>query len=117
MSDNNTTWDTAHDAVPSFYTKPDGTPFGSYSLTEDTVTILPKQPQKLFALQGKPITEWQLGLVSITEQSVLAMVDYFTALDRLAGNIIDEDGRFVLIDALSHQQLTELLGRIESKGS
>ena len=117
MSDNKSLWDTAHDAVPSFYRRPDGTPFGSYSLTEDTATILPKDPRKLFALEGSPITEWQLGLVSITQQNVLALVDYFTALDRLAEDIIEEDGRFVLIKALSHEQLTALLERIESKGS
>lgn len=117
MQDNKLLWDSAYDAVPSFYADEDGRPFGSYSLTEDTVTILPKAPQKLFAIKGSPVTEWKLGLVSITGQKVLALADYFIALDRLAPEIIDEDERFVLIKGLSHDQLTALLQRIESKGS
>mgnify|MGYP001624276704 FL=1 len=38
-------WSDAYNAVPKFYGKPDGSPFGAIALTEGTKTALPKNPQ------------------------------------------------------------------------
>lgn len=51
-------WSRAYFAAPKFYGKADGTPFGAIALTEGTETVLPKAPQKEYAVDGKPVAPW-----------------------------------------------------------
>ena len=60
-------WSRAYFAAPKFYGKPDGAPFGAIALTEGTETVLPKAPQKEYAVDGKPVADWKIVLVSTTK--------------------------------------------------
>lgn len=64
-------WNDAYNATPKFYGKPDGSSFGVIALTEGTKTVLPKNPQSEYKVDGKPILEWKLALVSTFKNTIL----------------------------------------------
>lgn len=94
---------------PHFYEKKDGTPFGAFSLTEGTLTALPKDPKSLYAVDNQEITEWKLLLVSITNNGVLGDVEYYAAIDRLKKFATGENDKNILIKGLSLEELNEIL--------
>lgn len=102
-------WSKAYTAIPAFYSKPDGHPFGSIALTEGTETILPIKPQNLHILDGKKISEWKMVLVSTTTDNVIGMIDYFVILKKLEKYIIDSNKNSILIRELSFDELNLLL--------
>ena len=61
-------WDNAFQANVNFYGKEGEPPFGALVLTEGAETVLPKTPWAQYGLDGKPVAEWKLVLVSITRQ-------------------------------------------------
>lgn len=101
-------WSRAYIAAPKFYGKPDGTPFGVIALTEATETVLPKIPQKEYAIDGKPVAEWKVVLVSTTKGCVIGDCDYFRALAKLKNYVQDAKDDAVLIRALSSEELEAL---------
>lgn len=94
---------------PHFYEKKDGTPFGAFSLTEGTLTALPKDPKSLYAVDNQEVTEWKLMLVSITNNGVLGDVEYYAAIDKLKKFSVGENDKNILIKGLSLEELTEIL--------
>lgn len=100
-------WQDAYTAKPHFYRKPDGEIFGAISLTEGTETILPKNPQTGYQIDGKLVSEWKLVLVSISEDAVVGEVDYVSALKKAETYALDANEKFILIKGLS---LAELKG-------
>ena len=103
-------WSRAYFAAPKFYGKPDGAPFGAIALTEGTETVLPKAPQKEYAVDGKPVADWKIVLVSTTKDCVIGDSDYFCALAKLKNYVQDTNDDAVLIRALSLEEL-EAIGR------
>ena len=101
------TWEDAYEANPSFYSKPDGSPFGAFALTEDTDTILPKAPR--YAVSGTEVTEYKLMLVSITKDGVIGDCDYFDAIKKLEAFAVDSNDDNLLIRGLSLSELEDLL--------
>ena len=85
------TWSNAYTATPKFYGKPDGTPFGAIALTEGNETILPKAPQKEYAVDGKMVSDWKLVLVSTTKDSIIGDCDYLPALEKMGKYILDSN--------------------------
>lgn len=59
-------WSAAYTAVPKFYGRPDGTPFGAIALTEGTETVLPTAPQAAYQVDGQPVAAWRMVIVSTT---------------------------------------------------
>lgn len=102
-------WNDAYPAVPKFYETPDGTPFGAVALTEGIATILPKAPQNKYSVDGQPVSDWKMVLVSTTRDDVLGECDYFTALRQLQPYILDSNAASVLIRGLSLKELEALL--------
>ena len=100
-------WDDAYKANPLFYSKPDGSPFCAFALTEDTETILPMKPH--YAVSGEEVKEYMLILVSITKDGVIGECDYFDAIKKLEAYKMDSDGDNILIRGLT---LSELEGII-----
>lgn len=98
-------WSRAYIAAPKFYGKPDGTPFGAIALTEATETVLPKTPQKEYAIDGKPVADWKIILVSTTKDCVIGDCDCFRTLAKLKKYVQDANGDAVLIRALSLEEL------------
>lgn len=106
-------WDNAYKANPQFYAKDDGSPFGTFALTEGTETILPKKLN--YAVKGNTITEYRLMLVSTTKDAVIGDMDYSIALSKLDNYKLDEAADSILIRGLSLDELEDLV-KTESKG-
>ena len=102
-------WENAYTAAPKFYGKPDGTPFGAFALTEGTETILPKAPQKEYAVDGNPVFDWRLVLISTTKDAVIGDCDYAHALKKMKNDILDSKENTVLIKSLSLEELEAIL--------
>ena len=105
--DNN--WNDAYKANVEFFRKDDDKPFGVFTLTENTKTILPKNPHHL--VDGKEINEYKLMIVSITKNDVIADLDYFNALNKLDDFIIDSNDNEILVKGLSLEELELLISK------
>lgn len=101
-------WNDAYNATPKFYGKPDGSPFGAIALTEGTKTILPKNPQSEYKVDGKPISEWRLVLVSTSKNTIIGDNDYFVALKRIEQYSLDTNKNTILVKELSLAELESL---------
>lgn len=106
----NIDWNDAYHATPKFYTKPDGHLFGAIALTEDTKTILPKNPQVEYRVNGKSVADWKLVLVSTSKDTIIGDNDYFTALKKIEQYIVDENKNTVLVKGLALTELESLKG-------
>ena len=101
-------WDSAYPAAPQFYEKPDGTPFGAITLTEGVETILPKLSRNTYAVEGTPVSEWKLVLVSTSKDAVIGEADYFSALKNMEKYVLDAKEDRLLIKGLSLAELEHL---------
>ena len=72
-------WKDAYRANPQVYQKQDAL-LGSCTLTEGVDTLLPLQPERQWAVNGKPVQDWILSLVSISEKRVLGQIEYQEAM-------------------------------------
>ena len=104
----NVDWSDAYDATPKFYGKPDGSPFGAIALTEGTKTALPKNPQLEYKVDGKPVTEWKLVLVSTSKDTIIGDSDYFVALKKIEQYSLDTNKNAILVKELSLAELEYL---------
>lgn len=98
----------AYVGKPSFYNGKDGGPFGVFALTEDTLTLLPKNPKVLYKVDNMEIDDWKLMLVSTTN-GVLKDVNYYVAIDKLKKYVIRENTENILIKGLSLEELKDIL--------
>ena len=103
-------WSDAYNATPKFYGKPDGSTFGAIALTEGTKTVLPKNPQLEYKVDGKSIAEWKLVLVSTSKDAIIGDSDYFVALKKVEQYSLDTNKNAILIKELSLAELESLIG-------
>lgn len=106
----NIDWNDAYHATPKFYKKPDGHLFGAIALTEDTKTILPKNPQVEYRVNGKSVADWKLVLVRTSKDTIIGDNDYFTALKIIEQYILDENKNMILVNGLALTELESLKG-------
>ncbi len=78
-------------------------------LTEGVETALPVAPWEKHGLDGKPVQDWKLVLVSTTRQGIVGMLDYRTVMEKLAPYLQDRQGELMLTRGLSLRQLEGLL--------
>ena len=98
-------WENAYQAKPQAYRKEDGEPFIIYTLTEDTPTILPMDPKRMVGIDGKPLEDFRLGLVSITEKKVIDTLPFYSCIHALSGFVQEIREPYVLIRALTHHEM------------
>ena len=103
-------WSDAYNATPKFYGKPDGSPFGAIALTEGTKTVLPKNPQLEYKVDGKSVAEWRLVLVSTSKDTIIGDADYFVALKKVEQYSLDTNKNAILVKELSSAELESLRG-------
>ena len=102
-------WKDAYRASPKVYGRKDtDTLFGNCTLTEDVDTLLPLHPQRQWAANGRPVPEWILSIVSITENRILGQLEYQEAMKRLLPFSLAKSEDWVLIRAMTHQELDGL---------
>lgn len=104
-------WKEAYHANPKVYEKEgDGTLLVSCALTEDTDSLFPVSPEKQWAIEGKTISEWMITMVSLTnpQGGIIGQMEYHEAMQRLQPFIIARGGDWVLIRAMSHNEMDSL---------
>ncbi|MCI9577339.1 MAG: DUF4299 domain-containing protein [Oscillibacter sp.] len=97
-------WQEAYRANPEVYRK-EGALLGSCTLTESVDTLLPLHPEAQWAVNGKPVQDWILSLVSVTEKRVLGQIEYQEAMRRLRPFSLAVSEDWILIRAMTHAQL------------
>ncbi|MBR4556745.1 MAG: DUF4299 family protein [Clostridiales bacterium] len=102
-------WEEAYTANPKFYGKPGSEPFGALALTEVTRTVLPKDPKSRFTNEGSKVSDWKLVLVSLTTEEVVGDCDYYDALAKLDGYVLDSNEDSILVRGLNQRELAALL--------
>lgn len=102
-------WDNAFKANVKFYGKEGEEPFGALVLTEGVETVLPAAPWERYGLDGKPVADWRLVLVSTATQGILGMADYRGVMVRLEPYIQGRREGLVLTKGLTRAQLEGLL--------
>ena len=101
-------WNNACVAEPKFYRNAGGEPFGAIALTEGTETVLPKNPQTEYRVDGKPVAEWRLVLVSTSKQAIIGDTDYSAALRLLSKDALDSNQNAILVRGRSLAELEAL---------
>lgn len=105
-------WQEAYRANPKVYEKEDGTLLVGFALTEDTDSLFPIVPERQWALEGKTISEWIITMVSLTnpQGGIIGQIEYHDAIERLEPFIITKVDNWALIRAMTHAELSSLLG-------
>lgn len=103
-------WGDAYHATPKIYEKPDGSLFGAIALTEGTKTVLPHYPESRYQVDGQPVMEWKLVLVSTSNGTVLGDCVYHVALNRLKPYVLDYNQDTILTRELSLAELENIIG-------
>ncbi len=101
-------WNSAYQSKANFYSK-DGKVFGAFALTENTDTILQIRPSAV--IDGRPVKDWRLSLVSTTEGLVIGNVDYCKAVVELEQSAFAASEDRFLIKGLSLERLRELAAK------
>lgn len=101
-------WDKAHEAKPQAYSKEGEEPFIVFTLTEDTDTILPVDPKKMYKIDGKEVYDFRLGLFSLTEDRIIGTLPYDVCVRFLLEYVKEKREPEVLIRGLHHDELTKL---------
>ena len=102
-------WDNAFRANVNFYGKEGEEPFGAVVLSEGVETVLPLAPWEKYGLDGNPVKDWKLVLVSITDKGIMGMADYRTVIPRLTPYIQGRREGLLLTRGLTLDQMRGLL--------
>lgn len=102
-------WDNAFKANINFYGKEGEEPFGAVVLSEGVETVLPLAPWEKYGLDGNPVKDWKLVLVSITDKGIMGMADYRTVIPRLTPYIQGRREGLLLTRGLTLDQMRGLL--------
>lgn len=101
-------WTDAYVAAPKFYRDSNGSPFGAIALTEGTETVLPRDPQSEYQVDGKPVENWRMVLISTTKNAMIGDADYQTALRNAEQYAVDRNQNAILVRGLSLAELEAL---------
>ncbi|EAJ5678881.1 hypothetical protein YZ26_08205 [Campylobacter lari] len=101
-------WEEAYEAMPKLYEIPNET-IVNFTLSEDTDTILFKEPWENFKLDNEDEeVEWRLSFFSISEDKPLGYLEYKEALEKLQEFSLIQSEERVLIRAMSLEELKKL---------
>ena len=105
-------WELAYQAQPKAYESDEGEPLIVFTLTEGTDTILPMDPKRMYKIGKREINDFRLGFCSLKEDRIIATLPFYACINALAPYVIDVREPFVLIRAMSHEELTELCDHV-----
>ena len=101
-------WNDAYVAAPKFYRDASGSPFGVIALTEGTETVLPRNPQAEYRVDGKTVENWRMVLISTTKDAIVGDADYQTALRNAEKYALDRNQNSILVRGMSLSELEAL---------
>ena len=101
-------WNDAYVAAPKFYRDASGSPFGAIALTEGTETVLSRNPQAEYRVDGKTVENWRMMLISTTKDAIVGDADYQTALRTAEKYAVDRNQNSILVRGLSLAELEAL---------
>lgn len=99
-------WEEAYEAMPKLYETPNRAII-NFTLSEDTDTILFKEPWENFKLDNEE-AEWRLSFFSISEDKPLGYLGYKEALEKLQEFALIQSEERILIRAMSLEELKKL---------
>ncbi|WP_279176485.1 hypothetical protein [Campylobacter insulaenigrae] len=101
-------WEEVYKAMPKFYEIPNRAII-NFTLSEDTDTILFKEPWENFKLDNEDEeAEWRLSFFSISEDKPLGYLEYKEALEKLQEFSLIQSEERILIKAMSLKELKNL---------
>lgn len=105
-------WELAYQARPQAYRTPEGGQMISFVLTEGTDTILPMDPRRMCRADGKEIDDFRLAFCSLQEDGIIASLPYYACIPALADHVMDAREPFVLVGAMSSEEMKELCAKV-----
>ena len=100
-------WEEAFESMPKLYETPEGL-MVSFTLSEDTDTILFKEPWENFELEDDEEAEWRISFFSISENKPLGYLEYKEALEKLQDYALMQSEERILIKSMSLKELEGL---------
>ena len=105
-------WSEAYNANPHVFEREDSTLMVNFTLTDTVYTVLPKEPEKLYAVEGKEITLWVLTFFSYDDKKNIGVLEYHSALQALQEYIIEERGDYVLLRGLDIGEMKQVIAKL-----
>lgn len=105
-------WSEAYNANPHVFEREDSTLMVNFTLTDTVDTVLPKEPEKLYAVDDKEITQWVLTFFSYDDEEVIGMLEYHAALQTLQEYVVEERGDYVLLRGLSIEEMKQVIAKL-----
>ncbi|MBD5081372.1 MAG: DUF4299 domain-containing protein [Ruminococcaceae bacterium] len=111
-------WEDAYRANPNVYEKEgeEGLLVG-FALTEDCDSIFPLVPEEQWAIEGRTIGLWMITMVSLTnpQGGIIGQMEYHEAMKRLQPYFIARSDNWVMIRAMTHEELDGLFDGLPRK--
>lgn len=105
-------WSEAYEANPHVFEREDDTLMVNFTLTDTVDTILPEEPEKLYAVDGKEISLWVLTFFSYNDEQNIASVEYHAALQALQEYVVEKRDGHVLVRGLSIEEMKQILNQL-----
>lgn len=100
-------WEEAFESMPKLYETPEGL-MVNFTLSEDTDTILFKEPWENFELEDDEEAEWRINFFSISENKPLGYLEYKEALEKLQDYALMQSEERILIKAMNLKEFKNL---------
>lgn len=114
-TDEDNLWADAYEAQPHVFERNDGTLMVNFTLTDTVVTVLPKAPEELYAVDNQEISLWVVTFFSYDDEQNIGMLEYHAALQLLQSYVVDEADGHVLLRGLSLEEMRQVLAQAEKK--
>ena len=98
-----------YQAQPQAFQDDEGNTFIVFTLTEGTDTLLPADPENMYGIGGRKISDFRLGFCSLAEDSILDTLPYYACIRVLAPYVEEICAPFVRIRQLSNDELKEII--------
>ncbi len=93
---------------PEFYTKPDGSVYGTINMNEGEATVLPRDPWSTWRYEYKRVEDWQLCLVGVTIPGIIKDMNYREALLKLMDYCMSEGNYNITVRPLTYEEMEKL---------
>lgn len=104
-------WSEAYKANPHVFEREDSTLMVNFTLTDTVDTVLPKEPEKLYAVDGKEITLWALSFFSYDDKKNIGSLEYHAALQALQEYVVEERDDYVLLRGLGIEEMKQVIDK------